>query len=570
MHGKEPTISKLEQLRLFFDTCLRLPKRQLAHRFIHEWWQPARPAEQPAAMKSRRAVTKPLTRMRSWRTDGAFTFLNQAGRCDDAASWQDRSRGLLWAYNLHYFADLLADDAPYRRAQHVALMERWRVDNPAAHGIGWMPYPCSLRIANWIKWHDWIGPLPRTVVQSLAQQAAWLEKRCEYHLRGNHLLVNAKALCMAGMTIDTNAASRWLERGLKILRTEVPAQVLADGGHCERSPMYHALVLEDILDLLNIAAGSDTAAARELERILQPRIPPMLKWLRGTTHPDGQIAFFNDAAFEIAPTLARLEDYATRVLGSIAPPKATIRHEPRCIEFSDSGFIRLERGDWTAIVDVGSVGASEQPAHAHADSLSIEVSFGNQRVFVNSGVSTYEAGSDRMYERGTAAHNCVQLDGVDSSEVWSSFRVARRARTTVLTTVLDAPCVRVRASHDGYRRLPGRPVVFREVRLSNDEFHIQDCVCGGSPYCVSRLHLHPAVRVERIGDGANEIRLHLGHETCLVLRHTATNATVIASSWRPEFGVKAATSCLEFEVPRDGLLISVSIRSKVLSSCASV
>jgi uncharacterized heparinase superfamily protein len=570
MHGKEPTISKLEQLRLFFDTCLRLPKRQLIQRVIHESWFPAPPAEQQAEMKSRRPVTKPITRKRSSCEDGTFIFLNREGRCDDAASWQDCSRGLLWAYNLHYFADLLAEDAPVRRAQHVALMERWRNENLAAEGIGWMPYPCSLRIANWIKWHDWIGPLPRHLVQSLAQQANWLQKRCEYHHRGNHLFVNAKALCMAGMTIDTRAATRWLERGLKILRTEVPAQVLSDGGHCERSPMYHALVLEDMLDLLNIAGGCDVAAARELERILQPCIATMLQWLHSMSHPDGQIAFFNDAAFEIAPTLAQLEDYAERVLAPTNLPPATTEHVPRCTWLSDSGFIRLQRGDWTAIVDVGPVGAHEQPAHAHADSLSIEVSFGMQRVFVNSGVSTYGAGTDRMYERGTAAHNCVQLDGVDSSEVWSSFRVARRARTTVHTTVLDASCVRVRASHDGYRRLPGRPVVFREAGLMNDALHIRDCVCGGFSHCVSRLHLHPAVRVERIADNASEIRLHLGDETCLVLRHSATNTTLVASSWRPEFGVKVATSCLEFEVPKDGLLISISIQSKPISSCASL
>jgi uncharacterized heparinase superfamily protein len=37
------------------------------------------------------------------------------------------------------------------------------------------------------------------------------------------------------------------------LRSELPEQVLADGGNFERSPMYHAIFLEDVLDLINAA-----------------------------------------------------------------------------------------------------------------------------------------------------------------------------------------------------------------------------------------------------------------------------------------------------------------------------
>ena len=39
---------------------------------------------------------------------------------------------------------------------------------------------------------------------------------------------------------------------------ELPEQILADGGHFELSPMYHALVLEDLLDLVNIARRYDS------------------------------------------------------------------------------------------------------------------------------------------------------------------------------------------------------------------------------------------------------------------------------------------------------------------------
>ena len=45
-----------------------------------------------------------------------------------------------------------------------------------------------------------------------------------------------------------------------------------------------------------------------VERVLQP--VGRATWLAAMTHPDGEISFFNDAAFDIAPTLADVVRYA--------------------------------------------------------------------------------------------------------------------------------------------------------------------------------------------------------------------------------------------------------------------
>src|SRR2546429_6431909 len=44
----------------------------------------------------------------------------------------------------------------------------------------------------------------------------------------------------------------WRVKGLALVRRELEEQILPDGGHFERSPMYHAIVLEDVLDLLHL------------------------------------------------------------------------------------------------------------------------------------------------------------------------------------------------------------------------------------------------------------------------------------------------------------------------------
>src|SRR6267378_2144734 len=79
-------------------------------------------------------------------------------------------------------------------------------------------------------------------------------------------------------------------------------------------------------------------------------------------------------------------------------------------ELGNSGYIRLENKDTVVLFDAAPIGPDYQPGHAHADTLSLEVSHRGRRVLVNSGTSTYERGPERAKERGTAAHNTIVID----------------------------------------------------------------------------------------------------------------------------------------------------------------
>ena len=146
------------------------------------------------------------------------------------------------------------------------------------------------------------------------------------------------------------------------------------------------------------------------------------------THPDGRIAFFNDAAFAIACEPEALEAYANRLeLAPISSPQTALT------ALTESGYLRLQLGSALALLDVAAIGPDYLPGHAHADTLSFELSLFGQRVLVNSGTSCYGISQERQRQRSTAAHNTVVIDAVDSSEVWSGFRVARRAKPMGLT-----------------------------------------------------------------------------------------------------------------------------------------
>ena len=440
-----------------------------------------------------------------WRLLGVEHDLAQIG-------WDEPAVPLLWRYNQHYFDDLNARDSDERRAWQRALVQRWIDDNPPGRGTAWAPYPTSLRIVNWIKWILGGETVRPEWLTSLAVQARWLMRRLEWHLLGNHLFANAKALVFAGLFFGGDEAARWLRAGVEILERELPEQILADGAQFERSPMYHLLALEDVLDLVNIIEVFDAGgAADRLLPALRQRVGPMLHWLACMLHPDGTLARFNDCAEGIAPPAADVRRYAAALgfadlAGPPLPAEGVLRLEP-------SGYLRAAAGPALLLADVAPVGPDYLPGHAHADTLSFELSLHGQALIVNRGTSIYGEGPRRQLERGTAAHSTVQIGGEDSSEVWAGFRVGRRARPfDVAVEDFD-----LSAAHDGYTHLPGRPVHRRRWQLEAQALVISDEVTAtgkahatnttGAPLeALARFHLAPGLSCTREADGSWLVR----------------------------------------------------------------
>lgn len=548
----------LQQAGTFWRTVRHLRPVQVYGRV---WFRVRRPRPELAPAPPRRACDSarwamPARRAPSLIAPTVQRFLGES-RDLDVHGWDDPRLEKLWRYNQHYFDDLNAAGAASRATWHAALVDRWVRENPPAVGTGWEPYPTSLRVVNWIKWAMGGGVLPPAAVDSLAVQARWLARRLEVHLLGNHLFVNAKALVLAGLFFDGPEAAGWRRTGLAILARELPEQVLSDGGHFELSPMYHALALEDVFDLLNMARTvPDTALAEDamLDRAVREWhavVGPMRRWLRALVHPDGEVAFFNDSAPGIAPAPAELEAYA-RALGlpEPAPLDTPITWLPA------AGFVRVASGDAVALLDVGEIGASYVPAHGHADVLSFELSLGEARVLVNSGTSCYGTSAERVRQRGTSAHNTVVVEGRDSSEVWGGFRVGRRARPRDVEVRRDAGAAPiVAAAHDGYAHLPGAPVHRREWRFMANALEVVDTVeplagrAGTRVRAESHLHLHPAVRpvgtVRRVPDAdggdAEVLDFALPDGRRLLVRVRGGRLALEPATWHPGFGCVEAT-----------------------------
>lgn len=463
-----------------------------------------------------------------------FHLLNKSGKLEDIG-WNGTQKNKLWRYNQHYFDDLNANQNYLRSKWHKNLVNRWIDENPLYSGVGWEPYPTSLRIVNWIKFFLRGFQPSRPQLDSLATQANFLYHRLEYHLLGNHLLANAKALYFAGCYFKGSNSEKWLKTALNIFKVQLPEQILKDGGHFELSPMYHALILEDLLDLTNIARTYGyTSDLKKWEMY----IAQMFKWLKGMSHPDGRLSFFNDTAFGVAPKNAELFIYAKK-LGF-----QNVDEDIKSHIFSESGYVRIVNTKLILICDIAKVGPDYLPGHAHADTLSCELSLFGHRVFVNSGTSQYGDNTERHRQRSTAAHNTVEINGKNSSEVWSGFRVARRAYPIGIKYTKSEEQFKLCASHTGYRRLKGGATHRRTWETNNSSVKIVDRIDGHYKQAIGFWHLHPDVKVSLVDPSTYELFVQSG-KSAIVKIKGATHE-LKKSIWHPEFGKSIINSCIVF------------------------
>lgn len=523
---------------LYWHTLRYLKLRQIYSRFWLRVFKPRVDASPSPPLRAHKGLwVTAACRRQSLLSADTFFFLNRIGRLSEDG-WVGDNKDKLWRYNQHYFDDLNAYCANTRSAWHKELLQRWVIENPPGVGDGWDSYPTSLRIVNWFKWHLSGAILPVACIQSLAVQTRWLAKRLESHLLGNHYFSNAKAMVFSGVFFSGSEANNWLAIGLDIIYRELEEQVLTDGGNFERSPMYHSIFLEDLLDLINLSQNYPRTINHERIQHWRCVAKRMLTWLALMCHPDGEVSFFNDSAIGIAPSPENLIAYANRLglrseelAEGITPSGSGLK------VLSESGYVRYEARNLVALLDVAPIGPDYLPGHAHADTLSFELSLFGRRFIVNGGTSQYGNDSVRWYERSTSAHSTVVIDGENSSEVWGGFRVARRAYPAGLMIEEKSDSVVVRCEHNGYQRIHSSLVHRREWCFSEGVIKINDYVLGPSKSATAQFHLHPDVRVEQAECGGWSFSIAGCDQKIHVLVLEGTGS-LESSFYSPEFGIR--------------------------------
>jgi uncharacterized heparinase superfamily protein len=417
---------------------------------------------------------------------GSFTF---AGKTLDhpAPLWDALGAEPDWCGALHGFAwlrDLRAAGGDAARRTARELVVSWIEHNRRWRRPAWEPVVIGSRLTNWLSQYEFFAAsadleLRQLLLTSATRQATHLYRMLPAGLAGADVIAAAKGLIYAGTCLPGGQA--WRERGLALLSRELPRQILADGGHVERSPARHFAVLRDLIDL----RATLHAAEIEAPAHLHSAIESMAALLRLLQHGDGALALFNDSNEDEGWQL----DMVLQRCGG--------RNRP-IMSAPQSGFQRLQAGRSLVIVDAGAPPAAGFDAHSHAGTLSFEMSDGRDRLIVNCGA---HASRDEWHraQRTTAAHSTLTLHTTNSSEVMPAGGLGRRPRNVTCRRQEDDGSLWLEMSHDGYLENLG-VIHHRRLYLAaggedlRGEDRIQARRAGAGLDYVVRFHLHPDVQ----------------------------------------------------------------------------
>jgi len=253
----------------------------------------------------------------------------------------------------------------------------------------------------------------------LVADAAALVRRPEWDVRGNHLVANGAALVRFGGAFGGSLARRAAARGASILATCAREQVLADGVHHERSPVYHGLVLEHFLVALETWAARGEAPAPGVEGAVRA----MAEALGELVLPDGALARFRDGAPGVALPVEALRAWAWDRAG----PLRAVRAGSRTFAAAGLGVAVATDGRTTATLVAAPPCPRDLPAHGHADALAYEAVLDGVRVVAAAGTAAYGQGTARDRDRRPGAFAGFEVDGRAPADPYGAFRLGARA-----------------------------------------------------------------------------------------------------------------------------------------------
>ena len=357
---------------------------------------------------------------------GRFTLLNQTidfGGLEQV-EWRrelGEKNNRLWRMNLSYMGylvPLFEHDAMSALPVAQSLIASMSEQNPwSSEGIFrdvWHPYSVSHRVINLLAClrllHEQapeVAHEAHLLTDEIRLGGAFILGNLERDLQYNHLLKNYVCLAAIASAAPRSGFARTV---LASTRASIEQQFLPDGGQAERAPMYH------ILSLLDLRILRDSGAiAPDTQPLVEKVATASEIAVAAMVHPDGEVALFNDSWLGEGPPAVEA------VPGLALTPERPLRHV-----LSDAGYARLASGGDSVVMDFGPCGPDDNPGHAHADFLSLELSVSGRRLLVDTGVPTYSEGRQRDVSRSAAAHNGPIRAGLEPIEFWGSFRVGHR------------------------------------------------------------------------------------------------------------------------------------------------
>lgn len=423
---------------------------------------------------------------------------------------------LVWEPNRHHQLVVLsrAFRATGKRIYALEAVEQllsWIEQNPVGVGMNWKsPMELSIRLINWVWTYDYIyetGLLKGEVGFVLQKNILFhLNEITRKYSRGtsanNHLIGEA-----AGVYITTSYfhnfpnAAKWKLQSKKILMDEILNQTYADGCGREHAFGYQFFILQFFLlsGLIGKKCHDDFPLA------YWDRIEKMMEFLfllsRGGNIPnmgdsdDGYVLDLGNKPQDIQSLLCigavlfkhngfknaadRFKEVGFWLFGDKGRQEfdeldaVDTDSKLRPHAFPESGYYLLQCGNekpgddsLSLFMDCAELGYGPIAAHGHADALSVVLRVNGSDILIDPGTYDYFTFPEwREYFRRTIAHNAVQVDGQDQSEMSGPFIWGKKANARCLKWEQTENGATITGEHDGYGRLDDPVLHQRGIEL---------------------------------------------------------------------------------------------------------
>lgn len=424
--------------------------------------------------------------------DGDFVFVGQLVRDPETVWWPDdvSDRWLAACHGFEWLRNLRAVGSDTARNSARTLVLDWIATQGRWKKLSWRPDVLARRVANWLGQTEFLctgadDEFVSLFRDSIGRQARHLIRVYRFADAGLDRIICLRGLICASLALP--GQNRRLLRWLRQLDHEIDRQILIDGGHIERSPAVQLAVLRQLIDIRDTLREAKAEVPSTLQTAID-RVAPMLRFFR---HGDGGLALFNDS------------DEGEGWFIDVVLTRAEARGKPLDAA-PHTGFQRLTANRTLILIDTGGAPPPLFDRHAHAGTLSFEMSIGKERLVVNCGAYADDNAEWRAAQRSTAAHSTVTVEDLNSAVLLSSGHLGvRPENVTVERREADGNSW-IESSHDGYLRTLGVTHTRRLYLAANGgDMRGEDTLEGkGSHKFAVRFHLHPAVNASLVQQGS--------------------------------------------------------------------
>lgn len=461
---------------------------------------------------------------------------------------------LVWEPSRHHQLVVLArayritGDRKYAH-EVISQIDSWLAENPFGFGMNWRsPMELSIRILNWVWALDliresglFVGETRLRILHSVYLHL-WeiTRKYSQGSSANNHLIGEAAGVFIASCYFsELNDTQKWQAQSQAILASEINHQTYNDGCNKELAYGYQLFTMQFFLFSGIVARKAGCGFSENFWEKMKKMMEFTGALIEsgglpnygdaddgyvldlGSTHSDakhlvaaGAILFnrpeFKSQAGEFPePLYWLLGQESIETYKQLQTTDAPLVSRA----FPDSGFYLLQSGSKknsdqvSVLFDCGDLGYQSIAAHGHADALNFTLRVGGANIFVDPGTYDYFTYPDyRHYFRQTRAHNTIEIDEMDQSEILGPFMWGKKANARCLEwrKGVDDQGGMVYAEHDGYTKLTDSVIHRRGLVFDADEqcITIKDEIIAKLKHVV-KLYLHLAYGCKIINATSN-------------------------------------------------------------------